>query len=98
MSVNISTLFAQLDKITEQLKTEELEPAVAEAAALHHLLTRLFKENQPEQLDVEQLQRLQIQLNQHIELLIKKQLEIQNQVAAISEVGSNKVSRTYLAK
>ena len=38
------------------------------------------------------------QLNLRIDLLKKRQLEIQKQVADISEVGSNKVSKTYLAK
>lgn len=98
MSVNINGLFSQLEKIDEQLKAVDLEPAVAEAINLHQLLTAIFRDNKVDQLDSAELDRLRIQLNLRIELLKKKQAEIQNQVAAISEVGSNKVSRTYLAK
>ena len=51
MLVNIKDLFTQLDKIDELLQTAELEPAVAEAVNLHHLLAALFKEYQPGTLD-----------------------------------------------
>lgn len=98
MSVNISDLFTHLDKIDEQLKTSEIESVVATAVDLHQLLTAIFKENEANQLDLAELNRLRIQLNLRIELLKKRQAEVQKQVAAISEVGSNKVSRTYLAK
>lgn len=98
MQVNIKDLFTQLDKIDELLQTAELEPAVAEAVNLHHLLAALFKEYQPGTLDLAELHSFSRQLNLRIDLLKKRQLEIQKQVADISEVGSNKVSKTYLAK
>lgn len=98
MQVNSEVLFTQLDKIDQQLQSGELESAVAEAVTLHQALVDCFKSTPSEQLDLMELNRLRTELNKRIELLKKRQIEVQNEVAALSQVGSNKVSRTYLAK
>jgi hypothetical protein len=98
MQVNSEVLFAQLDKIDQQLQSGELESAVAEALTLHHALVDFFSNTPADQLDLVELNGLRIALNIRIELLKKRQIEVQNEVAALGQVGSNKVSRTYLAK
>lgn len=98
MQVNSDVLFIQLDKIDRQLQSGELESAVAEAVTLHQALVDCLTDTPSEQLDLAELNRLRTELNIRIELLKKRQIEVQNEVAALSQVGSNKVSRTYLAK
>lgn len=98
MQVSISSLFHQLNKIDEQLNAGEFELALNEAVSFHQLLAEFFKQHQPDQSQTQELRQLSEKLNSKIAEFQKKQIGIQKQVAAIPEVGSNKVSKTYLSE
>lgn len=98
MLVDVKTLNQQLEKIDNHIKADCLEDAVHEAAILDHLLVKIFDENHIEQPELKELQLFHSELNSRVEILKKRQLDIQNQVAAITMVGSNKISRTYLTR
>lgn len=98
MSDRIINFDKLLLEVVELATSGEIEKALTSFSNLEIEINNFFSSKLYQEHTKEEVTAFVFRMNDAVIFLQSKQKEIQNQVAAITQLGSNKVSRTYLTK
>jgi hypothetical protein len=98
MSDSIKNFDRLLAEVAELATSGEIEKALASFSNLEVEIDKFFSSQLYQEHTKQEVTAFVFRMNDAVILLQSKQKEIQNQVAAITQLGSNKVSKRYLTK
>lgn len=98
MPDKLDKLFISLAEVAKLAAAGDIEQAEVIFSQLDNELKLLFSSGNYQHYTKTEIEYFASAMQQVLSGLIQKQKEIKNEVAAFSQLGSNKVSRRYLAK